>query len=298
MAIGSVFNLSELTHGSPQPDYRLSDARAFFNLVNEANTSLTIREPVGWDGAEWTLSRDQDWHGFNAEYAGQEATLKFREVAAVAFIEAAYQAKGASVTVLLEWGLQFGSGAGLQTLPMQTLKLKLAKRVLMGNELTVPAERLSIHPDIRARWDTTLSMSATQALVADVNRVPLPITPPIPAQLVLHAKRIKQTTVIPAFTDRPDTDWQSFQNTGGSILQGGNPLEGLTGSNVYRDFYISLPFSFEKANPNEVEGYSSSLMQVDTTLPAPILTTKQQGEYRISVMVDFQADARLQTASL
>jgi hypothetical protein len=296
----AVFNLSELINGSQQPDYRLSDSAVYFILVDQIlDEELTlIREPIGWDGAEWTLSRDPDWHGFNAEYSGQEANLKFREKAAVDFIERAYTETGPDANVLLTWGLEYGLALFRQTLAMQSLKLNLSKRILIGDELTVPCERLSLHPDIRARWDTTLSMNARTALVTDITGAEIPITPPSPAQLVLHAKRIKQTLLVPRFTEKADTDWIGYSNTGGSILQGGNPLDGLVGTNVYRDFYISLPFSREKANPDEVKEFAGSALSIQLDTPTPILTTKAQGQYNISVQVDFQVDARLQKASI
>jgi hypothetical protein len=231
------FSLPDLINGAKVPDYRLADSRAYFYLVAlNLDRAIPIREPVGWDGAEWVIERDPTFHGMNFEFTGDEATLTFDEPAAVAFEEEAYHAGGPQIDFRLVWGLIDPTGE----LPIQTLKFKLETRSIKEGILTVKAERLSLHPQIQTRWDTTLSMDARQAIVNDGNLVPITITPPAPSQLLLHAQRIRQTTTIKDIDKPFEANDQEFINTGAAIIQGG----GLFSDNsaAFHDFYFVLPF--------------------------------------------------------
>ncbi|MGF7219103.1 hypothetical protein GGR92_005283 [Spirosoma lacussanchae] len=290
MPISANYNLANYVNGSDVPDYRISSASVYFRLIYGAD-ELVIQEPVGWDAAEWVLQRDPVWHGFTFEFTGDEALLRFRQVEAIDFIEQAYLANGVAATVLLRWGLA-DSGVDL---PMQTLKLKMGTKNVVGGELSIAAEVLSMHPDIQPYWDSKISMTARESIKTE-GGLPQPITPPLPANLMLHAQSIKQTTTTKPPVQPVDTDWLPFVNTGGSILQGGNPLTGLAGTNVYRTFYLSLPFS--EPVPDEVKDFSGSMTGISVDKPAPILIAKEEGALRVQVTVDFQVDCRLQKAGI
>ncbi|MBD2705504.1 hypothetical protein IC229_33140 [Spirosoma sp. BT702] len=293
MALPAPFFLPDLLHGNAVPDYRLSDAVSTFTLRRiSTDTTLVIHEPLGWDASEWTLERDKTWHGLNFEFVGEEMSLKFQQEEAVTFLENAYKSEGPDVDVRLTWSLSDTTGS----LELQHLRLNFAKRNLKGGEFSITAERVSLHPDIRAKWDVMLSMDQRKALVNDAAGTPIAISPPAPAQLLLHAQRIKQTTEIKTSPKPPDTDWQSFDNEGGSPLFGGDLLP--TGQNVaYRVFYITFPFESERAAPGEVQTFNGSYLAISTDDPrtkTPHLLTKTDGKYTFNVNIDFQVDARLQ----
>ncbi|WP_155297292.1 hypothetical protein [Spirosoma aerolatum] len=299
MALPSPYSLPDLFYGSADADHRMSDADTYFRLVSPAlNQIISIREPIGWDGAEWTLERDTQWHGINFEFTGEEAVLRFQQVEAIDFIELNYSRSGPNVTLFLEWGLTDNTG----DLALQTLRLNLAKRSKKGGELTIPAERYSVHPDIRAGWDTVLSMDQKKSLINDSSNNPVAITPPAPSILVLHSQRIKKTTTIKPMPDFQDTDWVSFQNDGTSVLQGGSVGQSVGQFQAFRHFLLYFPLTVERASPAEVDTYLGNNLEVDTSLPQSsghaLLKIATDGEYTFSVVIDFQVDCRLQRAAI
>lgn len=289
------FSLSNFQNGSATPDYRLSDAVSVFSL-EYAGVVLQINEPVGWDSAEWVIRRDPTWHGQNFEFTGDEATLKFRQQLAIDFLEQAYRTDGPNANVLFRWVVTYEA----ETLPLQLILLNFMKRSFQGRELTLAGERLSLHPDIKSKWDTICTMTQKESFAVDADRVPLPIVPPAPAQIILHSQSISGELSTKPNTDTETTDWQSFANSGGSLAQSGQIGSGIgTGTKVYRTFFITFLMESQQST---VQGYNPQSLSVTTDDPIltinPVFVAEADGRYDFEFIADFQVEARLQRAAV
>lgn len=65
------------------------DAYKYYLIYNDVKTEII--EPIGWDGYESQMSRNENYHGISAEYSGDEIRLRFDEQIAIDIIEKAYK---------------------------------------------------------------------------------------------------------------------------------------------------------------------------------------------------------------
>lgn len=152
----------------------------FFNLI-AYGISYPIAEPIGFDSANISGSRDKDFFGFNYEFIDSDKlTLTFREGDGMEIVQSVYNLNGSDGKILFEYGFRHLGARNVEFLG--TLNLNNYKVTDQGVSCSI--EKILFDGKLRSRSETKINFNRTTDL--DGN----PVTPPPAMSIKMHSKKI------------------------------------------------------------------------------------------------------------
>lgn len=139
-----------------------------------------IREPLKWDSVNIIGSRNVDYHGYQFQYTDGNVDLGFDCPAGKEFIEAVYNARGQDGTVIFQYGYTY-KGKEYLLFPG---KLNLNTYKWYAEKVECSVETDDFDSTFQSRLETKVSMAQTTSFDN------LPVIPPVPYNLLFHAKEI------------------------------------------------------------------------------------------------------------
>lgn len=246
-----------------------SELPTFFKLIS-GTTTLSITDPIGFDGVDFIARRDKDWHGFNYEHTDAEYSLKFNCESGGNLIKSVYDQYGNDGEIYLQYGVIYDSTEIVEF----EYKLNLNTYRYFGEDKLIECqvEVKSLHELIRSRWDTKLNLFDTKtidnATISAIDTIQLPL---LSKEITQQYECVNNTAI--------NTDLQFID------LENRNAYVIFDSNNPTKDEISIVP----KYNFGIFEGTEGNPLNLQTYL----LKATNSGSYKFTINHQFQFVANI-----